>query len=115
MGAERTGTRPRLRQAAGEAFGLIGAARALVLRRLRIWAERPRADDAAVRHLRGDDFFGRDAVLPPLLEWGQRIEDAGAFAAATMPHAGRHVEAHGILDPSLAQHAHQLLVIVHRR
>src|SRR5258705_4133411 len=79
---------------ADEVLGVVDAARSLVARDLWIRAERTAAIDLAGGRVRRQDRGGRLALLAPLLERRQRVEDVGALAAAAVSHARRVEQPH---------------------
>src|SRR5437867_3459281 len=85
-----------LRRFTNEARRIVDASRALVLRDLRIWTERPRPIRDATAHVRRDDLGWRLSVLHPLLQCPERVETARTFTTAAMRHARRHEQPDGI-------------------
>src|SRR5262249_32773511 len=81
---------------AEEVVGLVDAASALVLRDLRIRAERPRAVHLAVGRMGRQDGGGGFPLLAPLLERCQHVEYVRSLTASAMPHAGRIKQAHAV-------------------
>src|ERR1044072_2145404 len=81
----------RLRRRAAPVGRVLQVARALVLRVLRIRADRPR--EAALLLL-AKNLRRRLALLAPLLERRDRVERVRARAAAAVLHAGNEEHAH---------------------
>src|SRR3989442_10654878 len=71
-----------LRRFTNEARRIVEASRALVLRDLRIWTERPRPIRDATAHVRRHDLGWRLSVLHPLLQCPERVETARTFTTA---------------------------------
>src|SRR5262249_28111772 len=105
------GVVPGFRLRTNEIRRVVRAAAALVMNLLRIWTQRTRASDRALRivalPLGGDDSAGRVPLFTPTSEttrhpgvrvgWGRgndRSEGIRAGAAAAMLHTRRHVQPH---------------------
>ena len=97
-----------------EACRVVHDPRTFIERTLRVRTQWPRAIDDAVEQTRGDDPFGRDAVLDPLLQRGLHVERVGARSAA-MSHARRHEQPVEALDLSIVlaaiEREHALVVV----
>src|SRR5437879_1457939 len=102
------------RLAAREIRGIIDAAASLVLRDLRERAERPAAIDLAVGGVRRGDRCRRLALLAPLLERRERVEDVRSLAAAAVCHPGREEEAHRLVDLFLSDRFDDVLEVCDR-
>src|SRR5262245_53367549 len=102
---------PGFRLRTNEIRRVVRAAAALVMNLLRIWTQRTRASDRALRivalPLGGDDSAGSDALFNPTFESNRhtvvrvglgrgndRSEGIRAGAAAAMLHTRRHVPPH---------------------
>src|SRR6185503_6546631 len=98
-----------------EVFRLVDAPGSLVLRELWIWAERTAAIDLAGGRVRRQDRAGRRALLAPVFERRQRVEDVGALAAAAVSHARRVEQAQALIDRLPADGLDDAVVVHQRR
>src|SRR5215203_2255202 len=71
---------------------LVGAPRAVPLRNLAEWTERPRPVGGPARHVPRLDALWRRAGLDPLFHRAHAIEIVGAGTAPAVIHPGHHVE-----------------------
>src|SRR5262245_16357801 len=76
------------RLGAGEARGLVDAARAAVARHLWIRTQRSSPHDLAILDPRGGEAGRGHAALDPVDDRGHRVEAIGTHAAAAVEHAG---------------------------
>ena len=77
---------------AGEIGRFIRAARAVPLRYLAEWTERPCAVDGTVRHMPRLDALRCGARFDPFFHGADAIEIVGARTTLAVIHAGHHVE-----------------------
>src|SRR6478609_5623238 len=99
---------------AGKVRRFVDASRPVVRRNLRIRAKWSCAIDGPVRHVRGDNLFGRSLLLDPLLERGNRIEHVWPLTAAAVAHSWRHEQAVRVRElHRTPQQRVDLLVILH--
>src|SRR6266511_3321960 len=75
---------------ANEALSVVRVSSPLVLRNLRIRAERSCSDKLSVAALRSHDPVGRDSLLDPLDQRGQKIALIRTDPAAAMSHTRNH-------------------------
>src|SRR5579864_1748359 len=98
-----------------EVRGLVDAARALVLRDLRIRTQRTGPIDLSSGGVRSDDGIRGLALLDPSLEEADLVECVGSFAAAAMGHAGREEHTDAIRSVRRAAQAlHDAVVVLDR-
>src|SRR5262252_2361613 len=83
-------SRSFLRIFANEALSVVRLSGAVILRNLRIGAQRPGSDCLSIVALRGDYLFGRDALLYPLDQRGQKIALIRTYSAAAVSHSRNH-------------------------
>src|SRR5436190_22291682 len=69
---------------------VVRAARPLVLRGLRIWAQRTRTIRLSSCEMRSNDLLRRFALFHPGFDHAHGIESERTFAAGTVAHPGRH-------------------------
>src|SRR5215510_16087373 len=101
---------------ANEARSVVRVTSRLVLRNLRIGAQRSCSDKLSVAALRGHDPVGRDALLDPLDQRGQKIALIRSYPAAAMSHSRDHKQPEEVRSRRSEARAHFLIVInAHQR
>src|SRR5262245_59907952 len=101
---------------ANEALRVVGVSVPLVLRNLRVGAQRSRPDNFPVAALRGPNLFWRDALLDPLDQRGQKVALIRTDPAAAMGHPRNHKQPEEVRGRRPEARAHLLVIInTHQR